>query len=209
MITIVTDVYTSYMYTWTRYFTYCGGVVAQWRRRGGSIAEAWWFNDSAPDCCPAVPGSNPASQLIAHLLVGCHLGWYLAAGWPLWGATEEKIVKMDRWCAKKHIKKKKYFTYWYIRKNISDNYYTYLSMYIFSLMRYCFIKVNSFSMAANGHRRGSGLPSPPSVPPPPAVSPPPLPAPPPPRLSPPSSLPVTRRKERKQFFLSEEIVVFI
>jgi hypothetical protein len=30
-----------------------GGVVAQW--------EAWWLNGSVPDCCPAVPGSNPAS----------------------------------------------------------------------------------------------------------------------------------------------------
>jgi hypothetical protein len=30
-----------------------GGVVAQW--------EAWWLNGSAPDCCPAAPGSNPAS----------------------------------------------------------------------------------------------------------------------------------------------------
>ncbi len=23
--------------------------------------EAWWLNGSVPDCCPAVPGSNPAS----------------------------------------------------------------------------------------------------------------------------------------------------
>ncbi len=23
--------------------------------------EAWWLSGSAPDCCPAVPGSNPAS----------------------------------------------------------------------------------------------------------------------------------------------------
>ncbi len=30
-----------------------GGVVALW--------EAWWLNGSAPDCCPAVPGSNPAT----------------------------------------------------------------------------------------------------------------------------------------------------
>ncbi len=31
--------------------------------KGGVVAhrEAWWFNCSAPDCCPAVPGSNPAS----------------------------------------------------------------------------------------------------------------------------------------------------
>ncbi len=25
------------------------------------IDSAWWLNGSAPDCCPAVPGSNPAS----------------------------------------------------------------------------------------------------------------------------------------------------
>ncbi len=36
-------------------------------RRGGSrggvvaLGEAWWLNGSAPGCCPAVPGSNPAS----------------------------------------------------------------------------------------------------------------------------------------------------
>ncbi len=30
-----------------------GGVVAQW--------EVWQLNVSAPDCCPAVPGSNPVS----------------------------------------------------------------------------------------------------------------------------------------------------
>jgi hypothetical protein len=29
-----------------------GGMVARW--------EAWWLGGSAPDCCPAVPGSNPA-----------------------------------------------------------------------------------------------------------------------------------------------------
>jgi hypothetical protein len=30
-----------------------GGVVAH--------REAWWLNGSVPDCCPAVPGLNPAS----------------------------------------------------------------------------------------------------------------------------------------------------
>jgi hypothetical protein len=45
------------------------------------MREAWWFNGSVPDCCPAVPGSNPVSpQLTANLLVGCHLEWHLAAG---------------------------------------------------------------------------------------------------------------------------------
>jgi hypothetical protein len=31
-----------------------GSVVAQ-------LWEAWWLNGSVPDCCPAVPGSNPMS----------------------------------------------------------------------------------------------------------------------------------------------------
>ncbi len=29
-------------------------------RHGGS-REAWWLSGSASDCCPVVPGSNPAS----------------------------------------------------------------------------------------------------------------------------------------------------
>jgi hypothetical protein len=37
----------------------------------------------------------PSPQLIAHLLVGCYLGWHLAVGWPLWGATDEKIMKNE------------------------------------------------------------------------------------------------------------------
>ncbi len=31
-----------------------GGVVAQ-------FGEVWWLSGGAPGCCPAVPGSNPAS----------------------------------------------------------------------------------------------------------------------------------------------------
>ncbi len=38
-----------------------GGMVAQCERLGGSMWEAWWLNDSVPDCCPAVPGLNLAS----------------------------------------------------------------------------------------------------------------------------------------------------
>jgi hypothetical protein len=50
-----------------------GGMVAHreawWLKgrhggsKGGMVAhrEAWWLNGSAPDCCPAVLGSNPAS----------------------------------------------------------------------------------------------------------------------------------------------------
>jgi hypothetical protein len=36
----------------------CGGLMG---RCGGLIGKMWWLNGSAPDCCPAVPGSNPAS----------------------------------------------------------------------------------------------------------------------------------------------------
>jgi hypothetical protein len=60
-----------------------GGVVAQLGRRGGSMREAWWLNGSALDCCPAVPSlklASPRPQLTANLLVGCNLGWHLAAG---------------------------------------------------------------------------------------------------------------------------------
>ncbi len=42
--------------------------MVQLRRRDGSIEEVWWLNEEAwwlngsmPDCCPAVPGFNPAS----------------------------------------------------------------------------------------------------------------------------------------------------
>jgi hypothetical protein len=49
----------------------------------------------------------PSPQLTANLLVGCHLGWHLAACWPLWGATEEKIMRNEPLVRQKHIKKKK------------------------------------------------------------------------------------------------------
>jgi hypothetical protein len=73
--------------------------------------EAWWLNDgrhggSMVAWQTVVLQSRvqiqrlPSLQLTADLLVGCHLGWHLAAGWPLWGATEEKITKMNLWFAK-------------------------------------------------------------------------------------------------------------
>jgi hypothetical protein len=37
----------------------CGSMVA--KGRCGGFWEAWWLNGHVPDCCPAVPGSNPAS----------------------------------------------------------------------------------------------------------------------------------------------------
>ncbi len=54
---------------WHFYLFLVLGVVAQCWRCGGSmlevwwlnVLEVWWLNGSAPDCCPAVPGSNPAS----------------------------------------------------------------------------------------------------------------------------------------------------
>jgi hypothetical protein len=49
----------------------------------------------------------PSPQLTAILLVGCHLGWHLAAGWPLWGATEKKIMKMNLWFTRNINRKKK------------------------------------------------------------------------------------------------------
>jgi hypothetical protein len=52
----------------------------------------------------------PSPQLTANLLVGCHLGWHLAAGWPLWGATEEKIMRNEPLVRQKHIKKKYIYT---------------------------------------------------------------------------------------------------
>ncbi len=55
----------------------------------------------------------PSPQLSANLLVGCHLGWHMSAGWPLWGATEEKITKKEPLVHQKHTKKKKSYL-WHI-----------------------------------------------------------------------------------------------
>jgi hypothetical protein len=49
----------------------------------------------------------PSPQVNANLLVGCHLEKHLAAGWPLWEATEKKIRKNEPLVRHKHIKKKK------------------------------------------------------------------------------------------------------
>jgi hypothetical protein len=51
--------------------------VAQWW-------EAWWLNGSAPDCCPAVLGSNPVSpQPTADCLSPDGLPPGMALGWGL------------------------------------------------------------------------------------------------------------------------------
>ncbi len=64
----------------------------------------------------------PNPQLTANLLMGCHLGWHLAGGWPLWGAIEEKIMKNEPLVRQKHIKKKKI-------KNIYIYIYIYIYLY--------------------------------------------------------------------------------
>ncbi len=72
--------------------------------------EVWWLSGSAPDCCPAVRvwiRHLYSPQLTANRLVGCHLSWHLAAGWPLWGSTEEKIMRNEPLVRQKHIKIKK------------------------------------------------------------------------------------------------------
>jgi hypothetical protein len=63
--------------------------VAWWLNAGGMVAQcwvAWWLNGSAPDCCPAVLGSNPVSpqptadcQSPDGLPPGMALGWGLTS----------------------------------------------------------------------------------------------------------------------------------
>ncbi len=73
--------------------------------------EALWLNGSAPDCCPAVSSSNPASpQPTADCLStgGLPPGMALGRGLiSVRGNRGKKLWKMDRWFAKKHIKEKK------------------------------------------------------------------------------------------------------
>jgi hypothetical protein len=59
-------------------------------------AQAWWLNGSPPDCCPEVPGSNPASsqptadcQSPGGLPSGMALGCGLTS---VRGEREEKIT---------------------------------------------------------------------------------------------------------------------
>ncbi len=67
--------------------------------------EALWLSGSAPDCCPAVPGSNPASPLSTADCQSSAKPWW--DGTWLWGATEEKIMRNGLLGRSKHIKKKK------------------------------------------------------------------------------------------------------
>ncbi len=67
--------------------------------------EAWWLSGrhggTVVACLTVVLQSRvqiwhlPSPQLTANCLVGCHLRWHLAARWPLWGATEEKIMRNE------------------------------------------------------------------------------------------------------------------
>ncbi len=36
-------------------------TVFEWEGEVAQCGKVWWLNGSALDCCPAVPGSNPAS----------------------------------------------------------------------------------------------------------------------------------------------------
>ncbi len=73
------------------------GVVA--------FGKVWWLNGSALDCCPAVPGSNPASP---QPTADCQSPGGLPPGMAL--ACELTSVRGDRGenykNTKKHIKKK-------------------------------------------------------------------------------------------------------
>jgi hypothetical protein len=85
------------------------------------ILEAWWLSGrhggSVVACLTVVLQSRvrirhlPSPQLTANLLVGCHLGWHLAAGWPLCGVTEEKIIINELLVRQKHIEKIKFIIY--------------------------------------------------------------------------------------------------
>ncbi len=59
----------------------------------------------------------PSPQQTANLLEGCHLGWHFAEGWPLWGATEEKIMKMPKTYKEKKSFFLKLIRTTYLKKN--------------------------------------------------------------------------------------------
>ncbi len=72
--------------------------------------EVWWLNGGALDCCPAVPGSNPASP---QPTADCQSPGGLPPGMAL--ACELISVRGDRGKnyenTKKHKKNKKYCRY--------------------------------------------------------------------------------------------------
>jgi hypothetical protein len=55
-----------------------------------------WFNGSAPDCCPSVPGSNPASP---RSTADCQSPGGLPPGIARGCGLTVKFPKMNRWFA--------------------------------------------------------------------------------------------------------------
>jgi hypothetical protein len=83
-------------------------TVFEWDGEVAQCGKVWWLNGSALDCCPAVPGSNPASP---QPTADCQSSAGLPPGIAL--ACELTSVRGDRRenyeITKKHIKKKKVF----------------------------------------------------------------------------------------------------
>ncbi len=72
--------------------------------------EAWWLNGSAPDCCPAVPGSNPATpQATADCPSPGGLPPGMALGCGLTSVRGNRGKNCEKWTAGslKNIKRKK------------------------------------------------------------------------------------------------------
>jgi hypothetical protein len=103
----------------------CGGLIGKvwWLnlgRCGGLIGKVWWLNGSAPDCCPAVPGSNPASpqptadcQSSGGLPPGIALGCELASAR---GDRGENYINTKNICIKK--KKNEVYTVQITKKRL-------------------------------------------------------------------------------------------
>ncbi len=69
-----------------------GGVVAYW--------EAWWLSGSAPDFCPAVPSSHPASpQPTVDCQSYCGLPPGMALGCGLTSVRGDRGENYEKWTA--------------------------------------------------------------------------------------------------------------
>jgi hypothetical protein len=75
--------------------------------------EAWWLSGSMPDCCPAVPGSNPVSpQPTADCQSSGGLPPGMAFGWGLTSVRGNRGENYEKWTAsspKTYKEKKKNF----------------------------------------------------------------------------------------------------
>ncbi len=72
--------------------------------------EAWWLSGRAPDCCPAVQGSNPASpQPTAECQSSGGLPPGMALGCGLTSARDDRgeIMRNEPLVRQKHEEKKK------------------------------------------------------------------------------------------------------